>query len=1460
MRKFFTGILLLVISMTVLADQITVEEAASIAASFTSGIQQKSGSRVKKAARKTTAADVDLIYQVAKPNSDEPALYVFNKPEGGWVIVSADDNTVSILGYSDEGSFDGTKENVAFMMDYYAERIANARPLSEEQKSQRKASAPRRAKAETVTPVSPLLDIDSIKWNQDSPYQDMCPIDKYNGSLCPTGCTATAAAQIMRFWKWPNQGMGTFSYTWEDVIDRDDNKKALATFDTVLSVDYGATIYNWDLLLPRYIKDESKGNNYTEEQGREIAKLMYHTGVAAKMHYGGDASGAYIDDMGNGMMRNFRYKSKAYYYQEKESKLPFDSIAKLFSIDLHAGRPILMAGDSRKGGGGHSFVCDGMTETDGQVLFHINWGWDGSSNGYYVLNTLEPGEEGIGGNEASGGYGKHVNFMFGLEPDKDPTHVTGISLNKSTLTMYVNERAKLVTTITPSDASNKFCEWTSSNSNVATVDASGNVRGVAPGTATITASTFDGGLTATCEVTISAEPMPTIEIPINQRKTVEWEGDGKKNKWKITISYNGDYPWLQFYIPGDVNNPHIAGTYDLADEGLYAWPSAEDHKLAFYALSGWLNLTCVGYHNGSNGSNTYKIESEFIGENGRKYHVSYTKELYYKDADGNKLAFEDQVGDGTPTIVKWYALGQEFATNLASKGTVVLPEGQPASCGNGRVFVGWSANEINPTNARPELVQNGDSVNNNATYYAVYANRTAGTGTVGEIASVKFNHYSGDDDLNVANMIDSMMAYDRKGLKAINGVNVFPGKNGIRLGVEDKQIGWLTLTLNEPIAVKKVIVDAAQFANDKKCYIRVLAGSQLVGNVKQPAANLEFSASEPILTNTIKIAINKQHTYIDAITILAEDMGTYSNYSTSCSGTATDNPTVYVDPINKEGIILTRNSINLDLTESHRLVYTIAPYNTHDQNVTWVSNNPDVASVSADGTVTGLSAGTATITVTADNGEYSATCEVNVSDHYHLNVLDFVRVFDHSYNTSESRISIGLQGEEASYYPYIWLMFKGDITNWKIAGHYELDGQNYITGWPTAAQYNLSGHPAVKSVSGWLNITCVKKGKYRLQAQYRGNNGLDYAIDYTTSISDIKVGNDRHTLTDNAGEGETPDSVFFVSMGDTIATTYISGGTLVLPTVVPTNCSNKTFVGWITESNYDSDIAPTFAQAGDATSANSTYYAVFANPNGATEDTEVASIIFNDMEDTSSWYDDGSIGSKSVWDLVNSHYNIADVHGYYFRPGAHGVRIGSSSQDEYNYSHKGYLQLTLSDSTHISKMVITSSKTRDNDKGVLYIDLGDVHDDTPINCGENVAYIPTDSINANLIQIATKEKAAYIKSVAIYSKKPAYNGYTTTCQEPEVPHAITTIAENGTITTGGITSAIAGETVTITATPDHCYELETLSVKDTDNNVITVTDNTFIMPDKAVTVTATFKVSRYTVTTESDNNGNASIE
>ncbi|MBO4230884.1 MAG: Ig-like domain-containing protein [Bacteroidales bacterium] len=89
-----------------------------------------------------------------------------------------------------------------------------------------------------------------------------------------------------------------------------------------------------------------------------------------------------------------------------------------------------------------------------------------------------------------------------------PIPVAGISLDKSSLELVEDEEASLIATIAPSDASNKTFTWSSSNTQIATVDDSGKVTAVAPGTATITATTADGGKTAACAVSVEAKPIP----------------------------------------------------------------------------------------------------------------------------------------------------------------------------------------------------------------------------------------------------------------------------------------------------------------------------------------------------------------------------------------------------------------------------------------------------------------------------------------------------------------------------------------------------------------------------------------------------------------------------------------------------------------------------------------------------------------------------------------------------------------------------------------------------------------------------------------------------------------------------------------------------------------------------------------------------------------------------------------
>lgn len=84
-----------------------------------------------------------------------------------------------------------------------------------------------------------------------------------------------------------------------------------------------------------------------------------------------------------------------------------------------------------------------------------------------------------------------------------PVNVTGVSLDKHTLSIKAGENQTLIATVSPDNATDKSLVWTSSNEAVATVDENGFVTGIKEGTATITVTTADGSFTDSCEVTVS---------------------------------------------------------------------------------------------------------------------------------------------------------------------------------------------------------------------------------------------------------------------------------------------------------------------------------------------------------------------------------------------------------------------------------------------------------------------------------------------------------------------------------------------------------------------------------------------------------------------------------------------------------------------------------------------------------------------------------------------------------------------------------------------------------------------------------------------------------------------------------------------------------------------------------------------------------------------------------------------
>ena len=126
MKRFDLCIMALAMSIAMSAATRSVDEAAEIAAQFTNRLSQQS--HMLRAPRE--AVDMSLAHLIRKPESDEAAIYIFNQADNnGFVMVSADDNAVTILGYSDESGFDANHipANVQWWLEYYAERVAKGK-------------------------------------------------------------------------------------------------------------------------------------------------------------------------------------------------------------------------------------------------------------------------------------------------------------------------------------------------------------------------------------------------------------------------------------------------------------------------------------------------------------------------------------------------------------------------------------------------------------------------------------------------------------------------------------------------------------------------------------------------------------------------------------------------------------------------------------------------------------------------------------------------------------------------------------------------------------------------------------------------------------------------------------------------------------------------------------------------------------------------------------------------------------------------------------------------------------------------------------------------------------------------------------------------------------------------------------------------------------------------------------
>lgn len=429
--KHFLLLISLFITTTMMAGPVDQETAKQKAINF---VANKMGNKAQRSMKVTESGIKKTSNRAANAQG---YLHVFNIDGGGYVIVSGDDRTEEILGYSTTGTFDAENipENMRAFLQEYVDGIqylndhnvqnTNAGP----QKKKEKGNIRRIAK----TSIDPLIN---ARWNQSEPFDQYCPT--YSGNRAATGCVATALAQIMNHHKWPNYTTTTIPAYYTDT--RNFYRAAISA----------GTAIDWNNIKDKYGWINENGSwkqyTYTSTEGQAVANLMKLCGQAVKMDYYCDnygSSGAVTSDCITALVKYFDYEESTCKWLDRVN-FSYNDWQSIIYAELAANRPVLYSGQSA--GSGHAFVCDGYDTDD---FFHINWGWGGMSDGFFRLCILNPDDQGIGGSSTSDGYGMGQGAGIGIQKND------GIS-NPATPQINVYELQSSETTFTRTSSSSNF--------------------------------------------------------------------------------------------------------------------------------------------------------------------------------------------------------------------------------------------------------------------------------------------------------------------------------------------------------------------------------------------------------------------------------------------------------------------------------------------------------------------------------------------------------------------------------------------------------------------------------------------------------------------------------------------------------------------------------------------------------------------------------------------------------------------------------------------------------------------------------------------------------------------------------------------------------------------------------------------------------------------------------------------
>ena len=350
-------------------------------------------------ARKVAGLRLDVqetaLREVPTGQSD-PAYYIFNRQGGGFAIISADDCLTPVLGYSDRGGIDPDRipENMKFWLGQVSAAATEIREIGYKPLRSTLEEWECPVRPQTKAGGSRLLELP--KWYQEAPYNYYCPRIKGESGQSMTGCVATAISMVMRYHEWPPCGTGTlpdYHMYYEG--------SNYTGYYYLPGHELGHE-YKWSLMPFADVSVTS--SSYTPSEGeKQIAWLMYDCGIMMQAGYSYDGTGAISQYIPGRMHEYMHYKRASYVAKDNYQG---DWVA-LLKAQIDRGLPVIYGADDSSQGG-HQFLVCGYDESD---RLYVNWGWAGSSDGYYAISSFVPKSSGLR-------FTSNHDAIINLEPDR----------------------------------------------------------------------------------------------------------------------------------------------------------------------------------------------------------------------------------------------------------------------------------------------------------------------------------------------------------------------------------------------------------------------------------------------------------------------------------------------------------------------------------------------------------------------------------------------------------------------------------------------------------------------------------------------------------------------------------------------------------------------------------------------------------------------------------------------------------------------------------------------------------------------------------------------------------------------------------------------------------------------------------------------------------------------------------